>query len=1270
MVNPESEAKSGATDPISATLKLKSGLAYLQNSEPLRLFFGPDALRDTNIAVDDADEFYKNVLGPGSKNRTKMDAIINIGGHGAISIIAAAKLRQDANVECMLVAKVLKGAQHEIVQSFINDSIQAKEAAPINTDYVVYDSGAAGKTNLVFEVRQPKSHTSIGIVGGQPKLRLADFDAGEREALLDGMSKADVVGMLSLKSDMTKDVITAMNEKGLSFREFVSDVTTGDDTAVLTSALEFLVWQKDKPAKITYLSINEEETLRYARLAYAKQNNNAEVERFLGSEDYQKAKKEREEAEAELARLEKQAGVLPSELRKHKVTIEEREATIKKLSTQFEEGLATGKYAEWQKNPAEAARYLNEYAGIALLYHTEFGAKVFDSTGKRETPFVPSVHLKSVAATLGAGDTMLGGFMVPLGLMRRQEREGVPEEQRITPADCLMVAIAGTDFRLQNEMVAGTLDDCYELVSRKGTKTTAFRPTSDKKVEMDEAVYSQLPEAKSAAAVQRRLEILQAALADHSTDAERMKAQEVVGDFVFKRYSFEERLRKLSPEQAVHMMLDAIEGPDAVLASAAIDSMRRMARQEPKIKEIIRKELGINQQTVAILNDLDGNLFDSTSARERAGAKAIQKGLGLKLDGKELDLDSSRKLYIAVYNAYKHFREIGYSDFRQVWNIEQFYAAAAALVEIGGPNGVPPKNKEELSKLLNNLEKGFSDPNFRNRLSNRVNSLLNEPTYKEKFKAAMNKFEEVGLKPFPDTLRTLSALQGLLDAKLYVVTEGDDPTQLNKVKMLGLSNFFANGKRVLSTSFVGQDWRVASDLNYEETRIGDQLQKAEREQAKASKQLLKLLEAPQPQGGRESEDAKAATDAYRDRLARAEEEIQRLNEQKGLLEWTKGMLKRRAQSGEGGSFYDVVLRAINLNPDDIRQGASLGAGGLGEWNDSNQFIAIRIGDNALMDIAPVNRVAPEALTCLLKRGRYRENFEKIQMNAKKLGGALEELRKNPNDEAAKQDRIASEKELRELMAVKMEGPQLLEFAQSTQPAIEAESLSDILRSLLRRETYKEVKPVSKPRLVAENPVEEDLNMLMAGALSDSKVVSVVRERLFSDISLNPAAMEIALAHFIQHLDNKHLEEYHLDRMKNDDMKIAAADSIASLLSSSTQLGGAASAKMHADASNALGAIFTNIMEDPKVRAEALMAFDRIGGNHSWLEMMPERDQLEMDKALRKVYTAVRRNRQVQPINDNEEKIRLIFQMNKASKASDRHVLAVELNRLRKTRWKA
>ena len=1248
MVNPDSEAKSGATDPISAILKLKNGLAWLQKSESLKLFFGPDALRDTNIHVDDANEFHENVLGEKSKNRTKMEANINIGGHGALAIITAAKLRQDTNVDCILVAKVQKGAKEEIIGSFINDSIEAKGAAPINTDYVVYDPEGAGKTNLVFEVQSPKSHTSIGTVGGQPKLRLNDFDSGTKEALLEEMSKADVVGMLSLKSGMTKETLKAMGESGLAFREFVSDVTTGDDTAVLTDALEFLVSLKDKTAKITHLSINEGETLRYARLAYARQNNNPDVEQFLGSQEYTTARAELKKAEVELSKMEKQRGMLPSAMRPYKEKIERSEATIKKLSNNFEEGLALEQTGIWEKNPAEAARYLNRYLDIPLAYHTEYGAKVFDHTGKKATSFVPSIHLESISGSLGAGDTRLGGESLALAVMNRLEKDGAPANLRLTMEDVLMIGGVATAFRLQNEMVAGTLDDCYEWVSGLKIRTAAFRPNSNMK---DSESYGHLPEFIEAAAVQQRLELLQRAHSESFTGKAAARAQEVVGDFVFKRYSFEERLKALDAEQAVHMAMDAIESRDPVFASAAIDSLRLMARREPKVKEFIRKELGITKQSLAVMHDLDATLFASTAARERAGPKAIQKGLGLTLGGEELDLESSKKLYSTVYDAHDHFRKMGFPDFRQVWNIEQFYAAAVALVEGGGPDGRPPKNRSELSKLLADLtvrEKGFSDPNFRNRLVNRMNSLLNDPSYKQRFKAAVEKFEEVGLKPFPDTQRLLSALHELLDAKLYVVTEGDDATQLNKVKMLGLSDFFASGKRVLSTSSAGQDWRAASELAYEETRITEQLREAEHSQSEALAQLLKLGEAQllnRSSGGKEDQDAAVAIEAYQGKRANAEETMQRLTGQKKLLEWTKHMLERRAQqSGEGGSFYDVALRAINLTPDDIRQGASVGAGGPEEWNACNSFIAVRIGDNFMMDVFPVRRVAPEALTCLLnKRGKYHNQFGQIKMDVVKLTDALERVQNSMADNLVKHDKMEAERRLCELMKVKLEGQNLLDFVESTLPTIEAESLSDILCSLLQRETYKGVKPVSKPKhFVAEAPREEDLDMLMAGSLSDSKVVRVVRENLFSDISLSPAAVENALSHFIKHLDRGHLEGSH-DRSMSGDTQIAAADSIASLLASSTKQDGA----VHTRGAEALARVFTDVARDPKVRAECLMAFGRIDGDLSWLDRIPEHsNRLEMPTDLVKAYDLVKTSRPraepLSPVADLNEKIRIAF----------------------------
>ena len=123
------------TDPISAFLKLASGLSYLQSGNPVKLVFAPDAVRDTTISINDPERFYKDALDKETtKNRFGLAAKIGIGGHGAIGALGAGMLRGDReSVDVTLIAKVFEGAREEIVNQLINGQLESKGAAPMKS---------------------------------------------------------------------------------------------------------------------------------------------------------------------------------------------------------------------------------------------------------------------------------------------------------------------------------------------------------------------------------------------------------------------------------------------------------------------------------------------------------------------------------------------------------------------------------------------------------------------------------------------------------------------------------------------------------------------------------------------------------------------------------------------------------------------------------------------------------------------------------------------------------------------------------------------------------------------------------------------------------------------------------------------------------------------------------------------------------------------------------------------------------------------------------
>jgi len=107
--SPTKNATANVTDPISAMLKIKAGLAYLNDDKkPLKIMFAPDAIRDITLQIDDPERFTAEVLGRDSKNRTSGQGSSGGGGHALHGAVPLAISLGDGgpNVEIKIAAKV------------------------------------------------------------------------------------------------------------------------------------------------------------------------------------------------------------------------------------------------------------------------------------------------------------------------------------------------------------------------------------------------------------------------------------------------------------------------------------------------------------------------------------------------------------------------------------------------------------------------------------------------------------------------------------------------------------------------------------------------------------------------------------------------------------------------------------------------------------------------------------------------------------------------------------------------------------------------------------------------------------------------------------------------------------------------------------------------------------------------------------------------------------------------------------------------------------
>ena len=141
--------------------------------------------------------------------------------------------------------------------------------------------------------------------------------------------------------------------------------------------------------------------------------------------------------------------------------------------------------------------------------------------------------------------------------------------------------------------------------------------------------------------------------------------------------------------------------------------------------------------------------------------------------------------------------------------------------------------------------------------------------------------------------------------------------------MLGLSEFFSDGDRVLSTGYANAPWREVAGLNIERERLEKKHVGSLEKLAAALQKSLDL------KGGANSPGEALASDKD---LQAAKRELATYNEEQAVFDWVNRIFTLKAKKGTGaGAFYSEVLRAINKTSDNPRE--ARGAGDHSGGND-------------------------------------------------------------------------------------------------------------------------------------------------------------------------------------------------------------------------------------------------------------------------------------------------------------------------------------------------
>ncbi len=560
--------------------------------------------------------------------------------------------------------------------------------------------------------------------------------------------------------------------------------------------------------------------------------------------------------------------------------------------------------------------------------------------------------------------------------------------------------------------------------------------------------------------------------------------------------------------------------------------------------------------------------------------------MSLKMgDDSALDVNASKKLFVALYSRHDDFKAMGFPDFRQVWNSPQLYAAAAAIVRAGGKNGKPVKNNEGLFSLLKQFENPevspLRDENYAQLLANKINQVMNNGSYTRRINDAAHEYVNTGLVPYLDARRTLSILKELLGAECYVVTEGHDDTQKQKISMLGLSEFFGDGDRVLSTGYAKAPWREVAGLNIERER----LEKAHL--GGLDKLAVALQKSLSLKGSANSLKEESAAEKG---VQAAHRELATYNEEQAVFDWVNSIFTLKAKKGNGaGAFYSEVLRAINKTPDNPRE--AMGAGDH-SGGKSAPFFGFMVGDRLDTDIVAMMTISKEVIPIILRKGAYAKNYTDAVE-------ALCALREAAGGGKLSEETAPIREKLDKLLNVS--GHKNVDEYESLMPKLEASTLSDVARYLLSKSTYANIQPVSQPKKVQVESFGEDVfDNVLLGRLSPSKAVKLVCEDVLKAIAFGSEDDVCkAVAHFLQHLDSEHLAERHKNRLEKQmsQMKVSAAENLAILLESCPNQ----TPKIAEAAKNAaskLAEAFASKSEDPDIsRPQFVIAYGRISDDN-------------------------------------------------------------------------
>jgi FMN phosphatase YigB (HAD superfamily) len=255
---------------------------------------------------------------------------------------------------------------------------------------------------------------------------------------------------------------------------------------------------------------------------------------------------------------------------------------------------------------------------------------------------------------------------------------------------------------------------------------------------------------------------------------------------------------------------------------------------DTKSRPFLKRNL---KERLVLFVDLDHTLYNSSEARKNAAMRAIKR-----LNMGKMQTGDAFKKYEKIVANWVIFNLVGFPNFRFEWNRREIYEILLALTNNEIFQEEIDKLEEKIQKIetnsINEVEKQrliadevktFEKKEETKKFRKNIKIIENDVEIQSGIDNAVKEFERTQLKLLNDARDFLETLNknGI---EIYIVTEGNTKTQLEKVRKLGLTDLVGLNRVIVdenkSVEFYFRAVHIASENEpIKLTVVGDRYDK-------------------------------------------------------------------------------------------------------------------------------------------------------------------------------------------------------------------------------------------------------------------------------------------------------------------------------------------------------------------------------------------------------------------------------------------------------------